>query len=102
MTEFLKVVGEIFAKRIMTVFLLNIDDIIKSFYGIGTIIGMGVGAFADAGIIINYSRKAKNYFESKCKADDGTLFFCTRCAEYEVIFRKFKQFEKFDLIYPSE
>ena len=100
--EFLKVIPEIFLKGLTLCFLLNIDDVIKSIYGIGTIIGMAVGAVADAGIIINYSRKAKNYFESKCKADDGTLFFCTRCSEYEVIFRKFKQFENFDLIYPSE
>lgn len=102
LTEFLKVVGEIFAKRIMTVFLLNIDDIIKSFYGIGTFLGVLVGAAVDAGIIYKYSTNAKYYFESKCKEDDGTIFFCTRCSEYEIIFRKFKQFENYDLIYPTE
>ena len=70
--EFLKVVGEIFAKGIMTTFLLNIDDIIKSFYGIGTVLGVIVGAIADAGIVYKYSTNAKYYFESKCKEDDGT------------------------------
>ena len=100
--EVLKIIGEIFAKGFMTLILLNIDDVIKSIWGIGTLIGMAVGAAADAGIIANYAYKAKNYFESKCKEDDGTIFFCTRCAEYEVIFRKFKQFENFDLIYPQE
>ena len=100
--EFFKVIGEIFAKGIMTVFLLNVDDVIKSFYGVGTLLGVIVGAAADAGIIYKYSTNAKNYFESKCKEDDGTIFFCTRCSEYEIIFRKFKQFENYDLIYPTE
>lgn len=100
--EFLKVVAEIFAKGIMTMFLLNIDDIIKSLWGIGTVIGMIIGAAADAGIVYKYALNAKRYFESKCKEDDGTIFFCTRCSEYEVIFRKFKQFDEYDLIYPSE
>ena len=44
----------------------------------------------------------KKYFESKCLTDDGTIFFTTRCSEYEVIFNKFEQFKKFELIYPSE
>lgn len=83
-------------------FLLNIDDVIKSLWGIGTVIGMIIGAAADAGIVYKYALNAKRYFESKCKEDDGTIFFCTRCSEYEVIFRKFKQFDEYDLVYPSE
>ena len=100
--EFLKIVAEIFAKGIVTMFLLNIDDVIKSLWGIGTVIGMIIGAAADAGIVYKYALNAKRYFESKCKEDDGTIFFCTRCSEYEVIFRKFKQFDEYDLVYPLE
>ena len=96
--EILIIVGEIFAKGILTMALLNIDDVLKWFWGVGTIIGMIVGSIADAGIVLKYSSNAKKYFESKCREDDGTIFFCTRCAEYEVIFRQFKQFEKYNLV----
>ena len=100
--ELFKLVGEIFLKSLIMVIALNIDDVVKYFWGIGTIIGMAIGAVVDSGIVCKYSRNAKNYFESKCKQDDGTLFFCTRCSEYEVIFRKFKQFENYKLVYPTQ
>ena len=80
----------------------NIDDILKLFWGVGSIVGSAVGAIIDGGIIYKYSNNAKKYYESKCKADDGTIFFTTRCAEYEIIFRQFELFKNFDLIYPSE
>ena len=100
--EILKIFGEMVLKGIGTCIALGIDDIIKSLWGIGTLVGAVIGAIVDAGIVYKYSNNAKKYFESKCKKDDGTIFFCTRCAEYEVIFRKFKQFENFDLVYPSQ
>ena len=59
------------------------------------------GTFADAGIALNNLNKTRKYFESKCKADDGTIFFITRCFEYEIIFRALKQFEDYHLIYPN-
>lgn len=98
--ELVKIVGEIFAKGILMLFSLTIDDVIKSIWGVGTVVGMIIGAAADSGIVCKYSYNAQKYFESKCKEDDGTIFFCTRCGEYEVIFRKFKQFENYDLIIP--
>ena len=100
--EILKIFGEMVLKGIGTCIALGIDDIIKSLWGIGTLVGAVIGAIVDAGIVYKYSNNARKYFESKCKKDDGTIFFCTRCAEYEVIFRKFKQFENFDLVYPSQ
>jgi len=100
--EILKIFGEMVLKSIGTAFALSLDDIIKSVWGIGTIVGMAFGALADAGIVYNYLIKAKNYFESKCRADDGTLFFTTRCIEYEIIFRAFKQFEDYELIYSNQ
>ena len=100
--EYMKVFAEIFAKGLIMFLALNVDDFCKSVYGVGTMIGMALGAAADAGIIYYYSKNAINYFESKCKEDDGTIFFCTRCSEYEIIFRKFKQFENYDLICPTE
>lgn len=100
--EALKVIGEIFGKGIIMAIALNIDDVIKTLWGVGTVIGMAVGAVLDSGIILQYTRYAKKYFESKCKQDDGTLFFCTRCSEYEVIFRKFKNFENYEINYPMQ
>lgn len=100
--EALKVIGEIFGKGIIMAIALNIDDVIKTLWGVGTVIGMAVGAVLDSGIILQYTRYAKKYFESKCKEDDGTLFFCTRCSEYEVIFRKFKNFENYEINYPMQ
>ena len=100
--EILKIFGELILKSIGTMACLTIDDIIKSIWGVGTILGVSLGAVVDAGVVYNHLKKAINYFESKCKADDGTIFFTTRCYEYEIIFRAFKQFENFDLIYPKE
>lgn len=81
---------------------LNIDDIVKLFWGIGTIVGAVLGGIIDGGIVFKYSNNARKYYESKCKADDGTIFFTTRCAEYEIIFRQFELFKNTNLIYPSE
>ena len=100
--EYMKVVAEIFAKGLIMFLALNVDDFCKSVYGVGTMIGMALGAAADAGIIYYYSRNAINYFESKCKEDDGTIFFCTRCSEYEIIFSKFKQFNNYEIEYPPQ
>jgi len=100
--EILKIFGEMLLKSIGTALALSLDDIIKSVWGIGTIAGVAFGALADAGIVYNYLIKAKNYFESKCQADDGTLFFTIRCIEYEIIFRAFKQFEDYELIYSNQ
>ena len=100
--EYMKLVTEIFAKGLMMFLALNVDDFCKSVYGIGTAIGMALGAAADAGIIYYYSRNAVNYFESKCKEDDGTIFFCARCSEYEVIFKRFKQFDNYEIEYPPQ
>lgn len=99
--QIIKLIAEIFGKGIIMMIALNLDDIIKVVYGVGTLIGMAIGAVMDSGIVFQYARNAKKYFESKCKSDDGTIFFITRCSEYEVIFRKFKEFENYDLKYPS-
>ena len=82
--------------------ILNVDDIFKMFWGIGTAVGAVIGGIIDGGIVFKYSNNARKYYESKCKADDGTIFFTTRCAEYEIIFRKFELFKNTNLIYPSE
>ena len=100
--EIFKIVGELILKSFGAGFALCIDDVIKSVWGIGTIVGIAIGAAADAGIVYHYLSNAKRYFESKCQKDDGTIFFTTRCIEYEIIFRAFKQFENYDLIYPSQ
>ena len=97
-----KLIGETIFKGARMMIAANIDDILKLFWGVGSIVGSAVGAIIDGGIIYKYSNNAKKYYESKCKADDGTIFFTTRCAEYEIIFRQFELFKNFDLIYPSE
>ena len=79
-------------------FLFNIDDSLKMIPGVGTFAGGIAGSFIDAGLAFSFCKNAKNYFESKFNSDDGTLFFCTRISEYEAIFRKFKQFENYQLI----
>lgn len=80
---------------------LLIDDAIKVIPIVGTIIGCITGATIDSAMMIHYGKNAKNYFETKCKTDDGTLFFCSRCYEYEIIFKKFKDFQDYDIIYPK-
>ena len=97
-----KLVLETIFKGIGMAICLNIDDVVKLFWGIGSIAGAILGAIIDGGIVFKYSNNAKKYYESKCKADDGTIFFTTRCAEYEIIFRQFELFKNFDLIYPPE
>ncbi len=97
-----KLIGETIFKGARMMIAANIDNILKLFWGVGSIVGSAVGAIIDGGIIYKYSNNAKKYYESKCKADDGTIFFTTRCAEYEIIFRQFELFKNFDLIYPSE
>ena len=92
----------IFFKGVMMTFFLNIDDVLKIFWGIGSIAGAILGSIIDGGIVFKYSNNARKYYESKCKADDGTIFFTTRCAEYEIIFRQFELFKNTNLIYPSE
>ena len=79
---------------------LLIDDGLKFIPIIGSIIGSAIGALCDFGLVIKFGRNANKYFKSKCEADDGTIFFCTRCYEYEAIFKKFKNFSSYDLIYP--
>ncbi len=102
MEEIIKLIVETFFKGVLMVTAFSIDDCLKAFWGIGTIPGIILGAVIDGGIVFKYSKNSLNYFESKCMTDDGTIFFTTRCSEYEVIFRKFEQFKNFDLIYPSE
>ena len=97
-----KLVLTIFFKGVMMTICLNIDDVLKIFWGIGSIVGAILGSIIDGGIVFKYSNNARKYYESKCKADDGTIFFTTRCAEYEKIFRQFELFKNFDLIYPPE
>ena len=97
-----KLVLTIFFKGVMMTICLNIDDVLKIFWGIGSIVGAILGSIIDGGIVFKYSNNARKYYESKCKADDGTIFFTTRCAEYEIIFRQFELFKNFDLIYPPE
>ena len=97
-----KLIGETIFKGAGMMIAANVDDILKIFWGIGTIVGSALGVIIDGGIIYKYSNNAKKYYESKCRADDGTIFFTTRCAEYEIIFRQFELFKNFDLIYPSE
>ena len=100
--DIIKLIGETIFKGAVMMIAVNIDDILKCFWGIGTIVGSALGVIIDGGIIYKYSNNAKKYYESKCRADDGTIFFTTRCAEYEIIFRQFELFKNFDLIYPSE
>ena len=97
-----KIVGELLLKSLGTSIALCLDDVIKTLWGLGTIVGIALGSLADAGIVYQYLTNDKKYFESKCRDDDGTLFFTTRCLEYEIIFKAFKQFENFELIYPKE
>ena len=52
-------------------------------------------------MIIIYGKRANSYYYSKCEFDDGTEFFCVRCHEYEIIFKKFKEFQDYDIIYPN-
>ena len=99
-SELLKIIGEIITKTMIMGILLNIDDYLKLFWGVGTLIGVALGATIDTGIISKYIYRAKRFFESKCEKDDGTIFFYTRCSEYEVIFRHFKRLENYNLIYP--
>ena len=100
--DFLEVIKDLIKNSRVLLFLLNVDDFIKFIPGIGTFVGMISGASIDAGLAFSFCRDAKKYFESKCKADDGTLFFYTRCFEYEVIFRKFKEIENYKIIYPNQ
>lgn len=85
----------------MTATALVIDDGIKAIPVIGTILGCIVGSIIDFGMLLLYGKRAKNYFQSKCQTDDGTIFFCIRCHEYESIFKKFKEFQNYDIIYPN-
>lgn len=95
------VIKGILLGSVITATGLVVDDAIKCIPIIGTILGCIVGSAIDASMLIYYGNKAKNYFESKCKTDDGTIFFCTRCYEYEIIFQKFKDFQNSDIIYPK-
>ena len=80
---------------------LVIDDGLKLIPAIGTILGIIVGSVVDFSMMVIYGKRANNYFYSKCEADDGTLFFCMRCHEYEIIFKKLKEFKEEYLIYPQ-
>ena len=80
---------------------LVIDDGLKLIPAIGTVLGCIVGSAVDFSMMIIYGKRANNYFYSKCEADDGTLFFCVRCNEYEIIFKKMKEFKEEYLIYPQ-
>ena len=88
------------SSSILPLTTLFIDDGIKCIPIIGAIIGSTIGALCDFGLVLKYGRNANKYFKSKCEADDGTIFFCTRCYEYEAIFKKFQIFSSYDLIYP--
>ena len=88
------------SSSILTLTALLIDDGIKVIPIIGAVLGSVIGALCDFGLVIKFGRNANKYFKSKCEADDGTIFFCTRCYEYEAIFKKFKNFSSYDLIYP--
>ena len=85
----------------MTATALVIDDGIKAIPVIGTLLGCIVGSIIDFSMLLLYGNRAKNYFQSKCRTDDGTIFFCIRCHEYEIIFKKFKEFQNYDIIYPK-
>ena len=100
--KFLNLIKDIFFKSVIIGILSSVDDILKCVWGIGSAIGIALGVTIDSGLVLKNLKNAKQYFESKCRADDGTLFFIARCSEYEIIFRKFKQFEDYDLIYPSQ
>lgn len=101
MSDFLGVIKDLIKNTKVLLFLLNVDDFIKMIPMIGSV-GMFAGSVIDTGLTFSFCKDAKNYFESKCEKDDGTIFFITRCSEYEVIFRKFKQFEEYELIYPGQ
>ena len=88
------------SKGVLTSIALFGDDGIKLIPGLGSVIGSILGSICDFALVMIYSNNANKYFKSKCEADDGTLFFCSRCYEYEAIFKKFKNFEIYDLIYP--
>ena len=101
LNDFFAVVKDLIKNSKILLFLLNIDNCLKMIPGVGTFVGGITGSFIDAGLAFSFCKNAKNYFESKFNSDDGTLFFCTRISEYEAIFRKFKQFENYQLIYPG-
>lgn len=101
LNDFFAVVEDLIKNSKILLFLLNIDNCLKMIPGVGTFAGGITGSFIDAGLAFSFCKNAKNYFESKFNSDDGTLFFCTRISEYEAIFRKFKQFENYQLIYPG-
>ena len=101
LNDFFAVVKDLIKNSKILLFLLNIDNCLKMIPGVGTFAGGIAGSFIDAGLAFSFCKNAKNYFESKFNSDDGTLFFCTRISEYEAIFRKFKQFENYQLIYPG-
>ena len=92
--------GILMSSFITTTSLL-IDDAIKVIPIIGTLFGCLIGSALDFGMIILYGKRANNYFRSKCEADDGTLFFCVRCHEYEVIFKKMNEFDEKYITYPK-
>ena len=72
-----KLIFSIFFKGVMMTTFLSVNEVLKIFWGIGSIAGGIIGAMV-------------------------AIFFTTRCAEYEKIFRQFELFKNFDLIYPPE
>lgn len=95
------IIKKLLLGSIITSTALVIDDGIKTIPVIGTILGCIVGSIIDFSMLILYANRAKKYFQSKCRNDDGTIFFCVRFHEYEIIFKKFKEFQNYDIIFPK-
>ena len=94
------IIKSLFLGSFLTAAVLVIGDGFKFIPVIGTILGCIVGSIVDFSMVILYGKRANDYFRAKCQADDGTLFFCIRCHEYEIIFKKMKEFREDYIIYP--
>jgi len=95
------IITNIIRGSLLTAASLVVDDGIKCIPVIGTILGCLIGSVIDLTMMTIYGKRIHNYFRSKCEADDGTLFFCVRCHEYEIIFKKMKEFKEEYLTYPK-
>lgn len=88
------------SSSLLTAGALLIDKGLKIILVIRLVLGAALRTICNCGLVIHFWRNVNKYYKIKCEADNGALFFCSRCYEYIVIFKKYKKFDSFNHIYP--
>lgn len=74
--------------------LLFADDAVKLIPGVGSLIGMALGAISNIALVAKHGYDCQEYFKSKLEYKDGEFYFTTKILQQASLFRQLTELVK--------